>query len=319
MFNTNNNELDVGMSWYQKDEAVIPLEDLDVSEVDMVRHNRTSLSFDGKLTRAKAELLNKTGLELGLIKEPLPFPVINKKPPVGATWEKLNAASEGLIRLPKGDYVIKWQAGEIIEVNSSLGQPVGYSEREFSALLADIANDSLKSHLKAGYNACIFAKGSSVKWTTVPNYHLTEQWSVLSDAFDREIDAFADLKDNIRKSEEFTALLNQHYRLKDVPFAWFVGIKKPSVNIRGSVSANEKVGSVTHLVVDENFKEGRLVRSVNDFYCTGRMNKENRATTDLTHAVMLDGVIVKKLPYLITCKTCNDRIDSLIKAIKGGA
>lgn len=320
MLNFNEGEQNVGMTWYQKDETELALEDLDVSEVDMVRHSRTRLSADGKLTKAKAELLNKTGLEMGLIEKALPFPVINKKPPVDATWNKLSAASEGLMRLPKGDYVIKWQAGSIVEVDVPLNQPIGYSPSEFSALLADIASDDLKSHLKAGYYAVIFAKGGSVKWTTVPNYHLTEQWAALNEVFDREVDAFVELKEAIRRSEEFTAVLNQHHRLKDVPFAWFVGIKKPSVNIRGGgVSGNNRVSSVTHLVVDEHYKEGRLVRDVNDFYCTGRMSKENRATTDLTHTIMVDGDVVKKLPHLITCKTCNDRIDSLIEAVKRGA
>ena len=314
----NKSKAITGKSWYVKDEVVLTLEDIDTSNIDVVFHTRKSLSANGSLSKAKAALLNDSAIKMGLITTALSFPVISKKAPVGAVWEKLEPAREGLLRLPKGDYVIKWQDGAIVQADMSADQACHYSKEEFSALLADIATDALKSHLCAGYNAFIFAKGAVVKWISVPNYHLTEEWAVVSDEFDSKIEDFVILKERIKKSKEFTAALDQSYRLKKLPFAWFVGTKVAGKGVIAWRGLDKKISTVKHLVVDEHFKEGRLSRNPNDFYCTGKMSEDNRMTTDYNYSIMVDGVVVKKLPHLITCKTCNDRIDKLLEIMEKG-
>ena len=80
----------------------------------------------------------------------------------------------------------------------------------------------------------------------------------------------------------------------------------------------ERSSTVTHIVVKEHFKEGRLERKPNDFYCSGRSSQKDTLKSDYSYSVAVEGMVVKKIPHLITCKTCNDRINKLLEVINQG-
>lgn len=318
-------EASVSYARYCGDEKVLTLKDADTSGVDVIFHGRKSLSADGNLTRAKAALLNDIGLKMGLIDEPLPFPVVEKEQPKTVNWEKLNNNPEGHSRLPAGDYAVKWYNDSIVEAGyqstpntEGLERAVLDETSTFRSKVAQMQTESLKSHLKAGHHAIIFTKGKTAKWIDVPNYYLSEEWLKANEDFESKIEAFVSLKERIRKAEEFDAALAQHYRLKDIPFEWAIGVKLVSKDMGGRNADMERSSTVTHIVVKEHFKEGRLERKPNDFYCTGRLSQKDTLKSDYSYSVAVDGMVVKKIPHLITCKTCNDRINKLLEVTNQG-
>ena len=298
---------------YQAGEEPIKLEkrdtDPNLAENRIVTSSKR-LSLSRKFTRELADSMLNKAFELGIINEPLNFPIMEYIKPDDIDWQVID---QDFIN----KHLEKYEGTYLVRQNE---QYLTYEQDGKVCLgVEDHVNPSeykeLWEHLSAGKNAILCIKGFELKWMPVPNYHASRQyfWSVHQ--YKEQVRKWEKLKSSIKKAQEFQTALDQHYKFKDLPFSWSVGVKQVIRDLTHKGLANgESNQTVVHLVLEEDYTKGRLVRVKGDYFCTPKVGKPNWTSSDYEYEIMVQGVKVKTISHEITCKTCLGKITTLLAA-----
>lgn len=298
---------------YRNGETELKLEerDLDPSLAEnRVVTSSKRLHVGRKFTKELADAMTARALELGVVDRPLEFPIAKYEKPDFIDWNYVNQEfSNPYLSDNHGVFFVSIQDGIAIfsqnnEVNQKMSDAIDLCE-----------DKQLWAHLQAGYCAYIHVSDYEARWLSVPAYYASKKyyWSVHE--YKEIVKQWEKLKSSIRKAATFQTALDQHYYFKKLPFAWSAGVKQVMRDLTHKGLANgESHRTVIHLVLDEDFSEGRFERVKGDYLCTPKIGKPNWTSSDYEHEIKVGGSRVKTISHEITCKTCLTKMESLIKA-----
>lgn len=298
--------------------------DEEVTLLDAVKPSNATISLgigdyavftekDGAKLLAEAE-------SLGLLKQrDFPdFPYVKKQEPKGISWRVVydNLSSADLSKIK----------GTSLVTHSRDGAECYYAAEKsslvFKALRGTVdetvigIDGDLKAHLSKGYNAYVDITGTTVLWTTVPNYYAMRAWrSALSNYHD-EVSQWVEIRRMVVNAKEFHRAWQQDLLLSKLPFEWRVGVKptrvaKPTDN--DALVKKEVV--LTHLVFERNYcKDGVLTNKRNSFLCSPKMiDSPQWNKPAYEHELRIKDVVIKKIAHEITCPECLERLSNMQK------
>ena len=296
---------------YRLDEQKLSLEERDIDpslpENRVVTSSR-KLSSSLKFTKELATTMINKAFELGIITQPIAFPVYKYVKPDGIEAKHLNQAfpNPSLDRY-HGLYLVSVESGKPVYTKD------GVFNNDIAPLVHLDEDKTLWAHLQAGYCAYINVNKLGLKWISVPNYHLSKAYAWSVHQYRKQVKEWENLKSNISHAQTFQAALEQHYRLQQLPFDWSVGIKQVMRDLQDKGLANGvSRQTVVHLVLEEDYQNGRFLRNKGDYLCTPKIGKPNWALSDYKHVVTVAGRTVMLINHEITCKTCLAKIDSIL-------
>ncbi len=298
---------------YRKDEQVLSLVDADQADIkDAEVTISKSLSRYRPFTRAQADTMSNEALKLGVIDTAFDFPVMLKKEPEVA-WEyiEVNPINPRLMRLSEV-FLVESDEDGLLTYKDSVGEVDPMLSEQLDSIEL-LTKKGIGDHLSSGYCAQLKISNGEVSWVDIPNYELLKQWRIERQRYKDAVSAWERLKSDIGHAKSFDRALKQYERLKGLPFDWHIDIKQ----ILSGLSANsngtgDNDRTVFHVVVDNDCKIGRFSRVKGEFLCTAKSGAPNWTTQNYQHVIKVAGVRVKTIPYEVTCKTCHERINSLL-------
>lgn len=314
LLNEKHNDTLRGLG-YRNGESKITLKERDLNPSlpeNRIVTTSKRLSMSRKFTKELADAMTSKAFELGIISEALEFPIARYDKPEFIEWRHVNqefsnpylGENHGVFLVALKDEKAIYTQSEI--VNSEIAEAINLNE-----------DKSLLSHLQAGYSAYVYVNNFEVKWLSVPAYHASKKyfWSVHE--YREQVKKWEKLKSDIKKAITFQAALDQHYRFKGLPFAWSAGVKQVVRDLRHKGLANgESHRTVVHLVLEDDYEEGRFARVKGDYLCTPKIGKPNWTSSDYEYEITVNGACVKIISHEITCKTCLTKIDNFLAARK---
>lgn len=268
---------------------------------------------DGARLLAEAE-------SLGLLKQrDFPdFPYIKKQEPKGIRWRVVydNLSNTDLSKI-KGTSLVTHgrESAECYYAAEKSSLVFKGLRGAVDDVVIGIHGD-LKAHLSKGYNAYVDITGTTVLWTTVPNYFAMRAWrSALSNYHD-EVSQWVEIRRMVVNAKEFHRAWQQDLLLSKLPFEWRVGVKptpvaKPTEN--DALVKKEVV--LTHLVFESNhYKDGVLTNKRNSFLCSPKMiDSPQWNKSAYEHELRIKDVLIKKIAHEITCPECLERLSNMQK------
>lgn len=310
LLSVNNEEVLQEMG-YRLDEKELSIRERDLDPTlpeNRVVTSSRKLSSSLKFTKDLADLMTNRALDLGIITEPLAFPVAKYVKPDDIEAKQLNQEFPNP-RLDRyhGRYLVSIEAGKPVYTKD------GVFHNHIAALIHLDEDKTLWAHLQAGYCAYIYVNKLGVLWISIPHYYLSKKyfWSVHQ--YKEQVKAWEELKSNISHAQTVQKALKQHYELQQLPFSWSVGIKQVLRDLQSKGLANGvSRQTVVHLVIEEDYQNGRFVRNKGDYLCTPKTGKPNWTSSDYQHVVTVAGKTVIMINHEITCKTCLAKVDTIL-------
>lgn len=286
-------------------------EEVKLSLLDAEKPDAATITVNGKtFGEIQASQLKQRACELGVKDIADEFPFLKKQKPTEAKWQRVEQpfVSPRVIHL-QGDYLVYLEGSNFI---------LKRADRTYDADAYFSVKDTpaLYDHLTSGYFAYIKVKAGNldIHWITVPNYELLKAWYQAKNDYNHEIKAWEKMVSSIETVTQFNAALAQERRLEDLPFEWRTDIKEVLSGLSESSMGNGcKTNTVKHLMLVEDYSNGRLVRGVGDYLCSPK-KVANWSGGDCEHHCYMNGTIVKTIQHEITCKSCLARIDAILKS-----
>lgn len=268
-----------------------------------------------------AAAMNKEAIDLGVIKEPMAFPYMSKKEP-NDHWNRLctydPTSRAGNIR--HVELVCLDDSGQPVFTKPEPATPFKNAERVASIAISqwlDMNQEKdLKAHLLGGYCAYVVADGSNAYWITVPHYFLFLLWEKEQAEYKRKVYAWEALSRTIDKAKKFNLALAQQTKLAPLPFNWKTDKLSKETAVVNNIE-DERYHD-THLVLVNGFTGNGYYLMTGDFLCLVDDNQpieSNNSDNAYEYVCKVEGVTLKTVPHVITCKQCQSHIETILKEL----
>lgn len=264
------------------------------------------------LTLDTAAALCAEAVELGIISQPLPFPILVKDLPADAYWHDVNQnfISPLMIRM-SGTYMV-YLSGETIYAKNTSTDKI----HTVSHFLNLKETPELLEHVMGRKRAILNIYALTPTWMTEFNHRLLREHNEATKVRDDCLLDWAwiyrqvrDAKDPVviakraEDAEARKALADkktlQEEAVNNLPFKWKAQIKEVLSGLSdNSNGAGWKKNTVIHVQLLEDFKRGRLSRNKGDYLCSPKKVPNWGDGGDYTE---------------VTCKVCLKRAASLYK------
>lgn len=184
----------------------------------------------------------------------------------------------------------------------------------------------LKEHIQMGSKAYLhfqFRQGF-VKWVSEIEGNLRMAWVKERDDFGSLSTITHDAFIKVKRVKTCAMSYQQYCALNQtLPFAWNAATRPVRGGLSGSTksSGNGSVSNtVVHLLVQEDVKIGRLTRAKGDFLCApskGRLARDLGPYDAVITVEMNNGDVYSKVPQLITCQDCLEKLETIKNKVKG--
>lgn len=180
-------------------------------------------------------------------------------------------------------------------------------------------SDLLKTHFEAGLFAVIDISHASLSWYSTPDYLALKNYhGAILDPYNKECERWLYLSDEVRimqynldRKKALLADAKLAKRIDDnpglLPFAWKTNIKQVISGLTENSNGNgSNKRTVMHIVLDEDFKKGRLKRHKDDYLCSDKKTSNWSApNSSLTRDSFKEAV---------TCKACLSIANRLVES-----
>ena len=284
------------------------------SEAFILENNEQAIT----ITRERGEQMCRAGVEVGLIKEPLPMPQdveplpsgLGKKDDYGKKAVNQNFISPSLRRM-NGTYKVALSDDRVVLMTNKDTR----TKHRFNDHLNIEDTPELHSLIMSGKTAIVDIFMFSVTWIAEEDHLLVERhlkavedyrrlynqwWHLYISLTNHKDPAYqAQIKAAAQKADdEKRRLANLPKNLEKLPFDWVADIKQVLSGLsEHSDGTGTRKNTVVHVRLLEDYENGRLKRKKNDYLCSP---KKTANWTDSDW----DG-------HEVTCKSCIKKVETL--------
>lgn len=296
---------------YRKDETELSLEEA-VSCPMYVERCLILGVHSTTFTNNVADRLNKQGISLGVIEQPLQFPNLTKKEP-DINWRRAYTYSYKYKN--KSPLECRPELVSLNEVGNVVFTDLNLNPSNTISLYLDLlGEEELLKHLKSGYCAAIQVIDGEAYWVDVPSFYLSRLWDKELAEYHKMIGRWEWLGSTIYRAIEFNAALEQQFSMAALPFKWHAG--KYDIEFAKTHKVSYDAFHATHLIAKEGFVSGDYHLITGDFLCLGDGSQAGDSHENpLEYVCEVEGVVLKRVPHIITCNRCRGHIDKLLQLL----
>ena len=176
-------------------------------------------------------------------------------------------------------------------------------------------SEEMVNHLNLGKKFWLYSCNGRVAWYTRAEIEAQNKWKSAETETKEKIKSLFELAEEILRAKPIFDAVKQKNIFSVLPFTWYTGIKTVLSGLtEKSWGDGEQANTVNHLVVAEDYSNGRLKRKAHSFLCTaGGFGSAEDSKKE--YSLKIAGYIVDTVPHKITCKTCLTRIERLLNNV----
>ena len=154
------------------------------------------------------------------------------------------------------------------------------------------------------------AKDKTIKWTTVANYNVIRDHNKNIAQNKRLTFEWRKIKEMVEASQHFKDCVEQNQKLDALPFGWQVVAETSKALYKTS---SKEVQTKNHIVLTTNFSRNGRFLSKGSFLCSPKSICKHPNERKLENEVFLNGVLIQRIPKLVSCEDCMDALAQFLK------